>query len=47
MIFVDKNVPMYPVRTHHPINALAIKLVETPICGRERFVTTLEVFRGA
>ena len=38
---------MYLVRAHRPIRALAIKLVETLTCGRERFVTNLEAFRDA
>ena len=45
MIFVDSNVPMYLVGTHHPNKARACELVGKLIRDGERFVTDVEVYQ--
>ena len=45
MIFVDTNVPMYLVGSDHPHKTDAQRLLERATTGRDRLVTSAEVFQ--
>ncbi|MBZ5594297.1 MAG: type II toxin-antitoxin system VapC family toxin [Acidobacteriia bacterium] len=45
MIFLDSNIPMYLVGSHHPHKAEAHILVEKAIASRDRLLTDAEVLQ--
>jgi len=45
MVFIDSNIPMYLVGSHHPHKADAQRLLEGLISAGERLVTSAEVMQ--
>ena len=45
MIFVDSNVPMYLVGSHHPNQERAIVLIDELVDDGERLITSVEVYQ--